>query len=53
MASAAEESQVTLRVDSGFRSFGFQKRILEGLLAEGRPFLNAVRWTAPPATPST
>jgi hypothetical protein len=48
MASAAREQGVQLAVDSGFRSFGFQKRILQGLLAEGRPFLNAVRWTAPP-----
>lgn len=48
MASAAREDQIQLQVDSGFRSFGFQKRILEGLLAKGRPFLNAVRWTAPP-----
>ncbi len=48
MASAAQEEGLQLQVDSGFRSYGFQKRILEGLLAEGRPFLNAVRWTAPP-----
>ena len=48
MASAAQEQGVQLTVDSGFRSFGFQKRILEGLLTEGRPFRNAVRWTAPP-----
>ena len=48
MASAAREQGVQLAVDSGFRSFGFQKRILEGLLTKGRPFLNAVRWTAPP-----
>ena len=35
-------------MDSGFRSYGFQKRVLEGLLAGDRRFLNAVRWTAPP-----
>lgn len=48
MAAAAREDQIALSIDSGFRSFGFQKRILEKLLAEGRPFLNAIRWTAPP-----
>lgn len=48
MAAAAREHGIRLEVDSGFRSYGFQKRVLEGLLAEGRPFLNAVRWTAPP-----
>lgn len=48
MAAAAREDQIALLIDSGFRSFGFQKRILEKLLAEGRPFLNAIRWTAPP-----
>ena len=48
MAAAAQEQGIPLEVDSGFRSYGFQKRVLEGLLAGGRPFLNAVRWTAPP-----
>ena len=48
LAAAALEQGIRLEVDSGFRSYGFQKRVLEGLLAEGRPFLNAVRWTAPP-----
>jgi len=48
MAAEAAESQVVLQVDSGFRSFGFQKRILEGRLADGRSFLEATRWTAPP-----
>ncbi len=48
MAAAAREHGIRLEVDSGFRSYGFQKRVLEGLLAEGRPFLNAIRWTAPP-----
>ena len=48
MAAAAREDQIALSIDSGFRSFGFQKRILEKLLAEARPFLNAIRWTAPP-----
>jgi len=48
MAAAAGADGVALQVDSGFRSDGFQKRVLEGLLADGRPFLNAVRWTAPP-----
>ena len=48
MAAAARKHGIRLEVDSGFRSYGFQKRVLEGLLAEGRPFLNAIRWTAPP-----
>ena len=48
MAAAALEHGIGLEVDSGFRSHGFQKKVLEGLLAGGRPFLNAVRWTAPP-----
>ena len=48
MAAAAREQGIRLEVDSGFRSYGFQRRVLEGLLAEGRPFLNAIRWTAPP-----
>ena len=48
LAAAAGADGIKLEVDSGFRSYSFQKRILEGLLADGRPFLNAVRWTAPP-----
>ena len=48
MAAAARKQGIRLEVDSGFRSYGFQKRVLEGLLAKGRPFLNAIRWTAPP-----
>lgn len=48
MAAAAREQGIRLEVDSGFRSYGFQERVLEGLLAGDRPFLNAVRWTAPP-----
>ncbi len=48
MAAAARDDGIALQVDSGFRSYGFQKRLLEGLLKTGRPFLNAVRWTAPP-----
>ena len=48
MAAAARGQGIRLEVDSGFRSYAFQKRILENLLAKGRPFLNAIRWTAPP-----
>ena len=48
LAGAAREQGIRLEVDSGFRSRGFQKRILENRLAEGRPFLDAIRWTAPP-----
>ena len=48
MAAAAHEQGILLQVDSGFRSHRFQKRVLESLLVEDRPFLNAIRWTAPP-----
>ncbi len=48
MAAAAREDGIALEIDSGFRSVGFQKRLLEQLLAKGRPYANAVRWTAPP-----
>lgn len=45
---AAEEDQVALRVDSGYRSAGYQKRIFMRMLAEGRTFEDIVRYVAPP-----
>jgi len=48
MADAALADSVELIVDSGFRSAGFQKRIIKRRLAEGKTFNEIVRFVAPP-----
>ena len=48
MASEAREAGVRLEVDSGFRSYRYQKQILERVLARGVAFEQAVQRIAPP-----
>ena len=48
MASAALKAGVHLEVESGFRSYGYQKQVLERVMADGVSFDVAVRWIAPP-----
>lgn len=48
MASQALKAGVRLEVDSGFRSYRYQKQILERVLARGVAFDEAVRRIAPP-----
>ena len=48
MASQARKAGVRLEVDSGFRSYRYQKQILERVLARGVAFERAVQRIAPP-----
>lgn len=48
MATAAAKDSVSLIVDSGFRSAGFQARIIARRLAEGQPFEKIINHVAPP-----
>lgn len=48
MASEALKAGIHLEVDSGFRSYRYQKQILERTLDRGVAFGDAVRWIAPP-----
>ena len=48
MASAALEAGVQLEVNSGFRSYRYQRQLVEERLARGLSFEDAVRWVAPP-----
>lgn len=48
MAEAADEDGVHLRVKSGFRSLGYQGKIIKRRLARGQTFEQAARWVAPP-----
>ena len=48
MASQARKAGIRLEVDSGFRSYRYQKQILERVLARGVAFDQAVQRIAPP-----
>jgi zinc D-Ala-D-Ala carboxypeptidase len=48
MAEAAEKDGVELKALSGYRSFGFQRKVLESRLDRGQDFDAIARWTAPP-----
>jgi len=48
MAAAARKDSVLLIVDSGFRSPGFQSRIIKRRLAAGEPFERIISMVAPP-----
>ena len=48
MASAALEAGVHLEVNSGFRSYRYQRQLVQERLAKGLSFEDAVRWVAPP-----
>ena len=48
MASAAAEEEIVLEVHSGYRSTGYQKTIIEQLMASGRTFDDIIRYVAPP-----
>ncbi len=45
---AAEKDGVLLKVESVYRSAGYQKRIFKRMLAEGRTFDDIIRYVAPP-----
>jgi zinc D-Ala-D-Ala carboxypeptidase len=48
MAAAARRDSVRLVTDSGFRSPGFQRRLIAKRLAEGKSFATITRSVAPP-----
>ena len=48
MLKSAEEDGIILRVESGYRSAGYQRRIYKRMISEGRTFDDIVRYVAPP-----
>jgi len=48
MAAAARKDSILLITDSGFRSPGFQRRLIKKRMALGQTFDEAVRFVAPP-----
>ncbi len=48
MADAARKDGVSLRVDSGYRSLWYQRKIFTKLMKKGRSFEDLVRYVAPP-----
>jgi len=48
MAAAARKDGVSLRVDSGYRSLWYQRKIFINLMKKGRSFEDLVRYVAPP-----
>ena len=48
MAEGARKDGVSLRVDSGYRSAWYQRKIFSNLMKKGRSFEDLVRYVAPP-----
>ncbi len=48
MAEAARKAGIRFRVDSGYRSPAYQKRVIRRRMAEGQTFHQVVRFVAPP-----
>lgn len=48
LRAAAAADGISLEVDSGYRSEGYQKRIFRRMLDQGREFEEIVRYVAPP-----
>lgn len=48
MSSEARKDSVFLIVDSGFRSVGFQKRIIKNRLSAGEEYQKVINYVAPP-----
>lgn len=48
LLKAAEKDGIFLKVESVYRSAGYQKRIFKRMLAEGRTFDDIIRYVAPP-----
>ncbi len=48
MAAEAEKAGIALEIDSGYRSSGYQKKIIARQLARGRSFARITRFVAPP-----
>ncbi len=46
--TAAKKDGIVLRIESGFRSTNYQKKIFSRMLAEGRDFDDIIRYVAPP-----
>ena len=48
LLNAAKEDGLVLRIESGYRSPGYQKRIFLKMIEEGRTFDDIIRYVAPP-----
>lgn len=48
LLEAAKEDGIVLKVESGYRSTGYQKKIFTRMMSEGRVFNDIIRYVAPP-----
>ena len=48
MSAQARKDSVFLIIDSGFRSIGFQKRIIKNRMIAGEEYLKVINYVAPP-----
>ncbi len=48
MAAEAARDGIQLRIDSGYRSASYQRRVYQRMMAKGKTFLEAARYVAPP-----
>jgi D-alanyl-D-alanine carboxypeptidase len=48
MAAEAARDGIQLRIDSGYRSASYQRKVYQRMMAKGKTFLEAARYVAPP-----
>ncbi len=48
MLQAAKDDSIMLMVESGYRSYGYQKKIFKKLIEKGRTYDDIIRYVAPP-----
>jgi len=48
MAAQAKQDGIELRIDSGYRSASYQRKVYQRMMAKGKTFLEAARYVAPP-----
>ena len=48
MLQAAKDDNIMLMVESGYRSYGYQKKIFSKLMNKGRSYDDIIRYVAPP-----
>ena len=48
MLQAAKDDDIMLMVESGYRSYGYQKKIFSKLIQKGRTYDDIIRYVAPP-----
>ena len=48
IAAQAKQDGIQLRIDSGYRSASYQRKVYQRMMAKGKTFLEAARYVAPP-----